>query len=538
MSVVEYLNAVSDGRSLQAALGPSAPSFALLQRASVDPIFAVKSDLSSFLRLSIPVSVLVANPFQVCKEGPHEVVRPLGLAFIALFSLGFPTLGLWSLWAVGRLKGLRRRLKRRFFARSSTTDEDVAVVKRPVPRAAAIVSAIVDPTLRKRRAWTIFFDYYTLTVISGCLSVQGGTPTPFFLAMQAIVVLTSLVLMVVLAFGWSLYIPEHAWKLPAKLALCFIVILAAVFNCILAAFRNTLHDSEKVFLSILPPALAIAINGLIIYFWWRSTLISLKPEEAREVDVIEPRTVFENPLFSLMVVEESPSTLWKRHTDEEDEVVFWFNPALNASEWELPEGSSTECGWTWVSEGEGVEGGGWLHTSGVFTSQSPPANLEEAETLISSKLRELEEPPPSKENPTPTPTPPSTPLPLNPNPIPPPQISTPPQAIPTSPPSQSLSLLKEFNNERLQHQQNLRFLFSMKDSRESKRRRREHSNENTGPDPFSASTYSYNAFAPKLSREQAAVTLQSWWKTVSAANAVKFSIRLRALLQKQQKAHK
>jgi len=380
MSVSEYLNAISDGQSLLTALGSSnAPPLALLKRASLDPLFAASSGLSGLLRTSIPVSVLVSNPFQVCREGPHRIVRYLGLTFIALFSLGFPTLGLWALWAVGRLKGLRRRV----FKRVLTGGGGSAQQHSPTLRASALVTAFVDPILLKHRAWTSFFDYYTLTAISGCLSVQGGVPTPFFLAMQMTVIVTSLILIAVLAHGWQLYITEHAWKLPAKLALCSIVILAATFNCILAFYRKTLSDSERLTLSLTPPILALVINVLVIYFWWCSCFLLefLKQGLGEKKDPSFTDCV--NPLFTLTKVAEPPqedaqAVPWRRHKDEDGD-EFWFNPGTHACEWVLPRGSSTECGWVWMEKKEGGGEGGMHPLTGAFTPHPPSASTSELE---------------------------------------------------------------------------------------------------------------------------------------------------------------
>ena len=193
---------------------------------------------------------------------------------------------------------------------------------------------------------------------------------------------------------------NHAWKLPARLALCFIVILSAIFNAILAtasARGGGLPLAVKYTLGLAPPVFAILLIVLIVVFWWRSTLEALKISPvfaaAKEAGGFVgegggggatplhtlPQLVVVNPLLG------TQQQLWSRFKDE-DGVEYWRydNPSCAPCLcWELPKGASTLCGWVWVAEEEG-----WVHaSSGAFTLQPPPLCCREARALIEAAHR-------------------------------------------------------------------------------------------------------------------------------------------------------
>jgi hypothetical protein len=116
MSVTDYLQTSNDGSALLARFPQlSSADISNLLAASTNPLLAAKSELTPILQATIPASVLANDPFKVCGEASHKIVRPLAIFMCFMFTLAFPLLHLVTLWKTGSFKGLRR-MKGRFFA--------------------------------------------------------------------------------------------------------------------------------------------------------------------------------------------------------------------------------------------------------------------------------------------------------------------------------------------------------------------------------------------------------------------------------------
>ena len=395
MAVADYLAAASDGSALRAA-NPEAPPPEALRSAALTPL-AAPPRYTALLQSSIPVSVLASDPYTVCSEGAHKLVRPLAIALTLLYTLGLPAAGVWLLWATGRLKCLRRcwaaagrwRLgsgKLTSWDRGAPSAPAPGALQQsraPGPLATAALAALIDPNLHPAKAWTVFYEMGALAVITGCQTIvqaSGSARLPvglFFLA-QGTMAAVCLASAAVLGAGRLYAGQAHAWKQPVKVALNGVAGAAALVNALLVARVG----SE--FLRLALAATLLALLGLLVLTlllsWGFSVRQTLQLQGLRQgEEAEEERVEVLSPLqaaaaaAALAVPADPQQLLWRRYTDEDGD-VFWLQPATGRSQWELQEweqGAGTLCGWRHCADLQL-----WRHeATGVVRGAPPPLHV-------------------------------------------------------------------------------------------------------------------------------------------------------------------
>jgi hypothetical protein len=404
MAVADYLAAVSDGSSLRAQF-PSAPPLEVLKSTALAPLAALP-EYNALLHTTIPVSVLASDPYQVCGEGPHRVVRPIAIIFSLLYTLGLPAAGFCLLWANGRLKCLTRCWKRALLGSmvlgirhkelttssscSSTTTASPTPLytqgeqKQPEQHTsigllkATALAALLDPNLLPSRAWTVFYEMSALAVITGCQTIvqangSARLPSSLFYLAQSVMAAVCFASAAILGAGWGgLYAGRaHAWKQSAKVGLNVVAAAAALVNALLFG-RVGSEFSRLALAATLLVLLAVLVLNLLIS-WGFSVHQTLPlqhltdPEsrgEKQQQEVVKPRAVV-NPLAALNQRGVRCRPLYEL-CDTGDGEVFWWCEATGDSAWSLPVGGDSVCGWAYV----GPLRGGWRHEKMGMVSDS------------------------------------------------------------------------------------------------------------------------------------------------------------------------
>ena len=414
MTLFDYALAVSDGRAMREALGQGAPPLADLRAAAANPRAPALVRLVSLMRsTSIPVSTQASNAFQVCREGPHLAAWWAALAMTALFTLGFPSLGLAALWRVGKLKGARRawarlRAKLRGGAGGGLLLTGAAL-QSTHPAAATSTSAASTPLgrihgaldvtiLREKFAWVSFLDMYVLSFYTGMVGLSArASRAPEFMLVQACIAAVALGYIAFLCQAQP-FLPAHAWKRSVTAGLHGLTALTAALNAIV--FAQGSEAQEAIVLGYIPLCYAtVLFLTLLVSFWFNGVKFGLgaapSPSE-------KPRTL-PNPHQAAAAAGESAEIfatscplaavagegrrgrqkkrqLWSRFTRPEDGDVFWHCPATSQSEYVLPTSATTSCGWSFNASLQR-----WEHAaSGAASASPPPLDEAEAGALIAS----------------------------------------------------------------------------------------------------------------------------------------------------------
>ena len=329
MSVADYVNAVSDGRSLSALKDQGAPTLSDLLTALKDPEYASASGLSIVLKSTIPVSVLASDPFQVCGEGPHATARPAAIFMTVFFTLGFPLLGLFFLWFLGEFNppclskkasgkpssptvfplwcfgGKKTPASSNAPTTASLNAPATASLNASTPvtsnastpassNASTPTSSLrrfftlaltprLDPSLAPQHSWVLFFEMFILAVITGCMAVADGVGlslTGLWLA-QAGVILARSTSILCHTVGGRHYLPEFHWKQSSKCSLHFVTAVTALLNGVLVTLGDRVTPGVSLGLSSLVIFLGFFVIGALLVAWWRSLFRDAKPLASR-----------------------------------------------------------------------------------------------------------------------------------------------------------------------------------------------------------------------------------------------------------------
>ena len=394
MSVVDYLQTSNDGSALLARFPHfSSADISNLVVASTNPLLAAKSGLAPILQAVIPVSVLANDPYKVCGEASHKIVRPLAIFMCAVFTLAFPLLHLWTLWKTGSFKGLRRmKVVQRFI---SGQDDGVSPSNPPSrPICTAINETLKDSSLLSRGAWFSSFQKLQLAIITGLIAVSNARLTLFqYIFSQAVILVVCLLACVIVSRARFLK-PMESWKRPVILLLNAVTGTTAVLNTLLQVLsENNLGPRNRTAISSIPIFLAAVISITLLCSWWLNLRLYTilppgpPPELSREDTHLKPKNASEIPPG----VVSSRSPLWDSFTDDDGD-SFWYSSELGISAWNLPPGAITSCGWRY-------EGGVWKNTLSGAISDTPPPPYRESDFF--STLQDsppIIEPPPQSEN--------------------------------------------------------------------------------------------------------------------------------------------
>ena len=288
MTVADYLQTSNDGSTLLAQRPSLSPaSLPALFAASRNPLLAASNGLSATLSSTLKVSVLASDPFSVCSEGMHRVVRPLAMLCVAFVTLALPLGQIWTLLRVGRLKCLQRHAPTGLKRLLAVSHPSVAsgggvptsvLIERPPPAFLfALSSALTDPTLLRRSTWYSAAAQLQLALLTGLMAAsQARLPLPLFLACQGAVAAVSAVACVLVA-RLQLYMPTHAWKWPVVALLNAVTGITAVLNAVLvakvggaASGAGAAPGSFTSAVVALPLACAALTLTTLLVSWWRS----------------------------------------------------------------------------------------------------------------------------------------------------------------------------------------------------------------------------------------------------------------------------
>jgi len=339
MSVTDYLQTSNDGSALLARFPQlSSADISNLLAASTNPLLAAKSELTPILQATIPASVLANDPFKVCGEASHKIVRPLAIFMCFMFTLAFPLLHLVTLWKTGSFKGLRR-MKGRFFAGKTSPQPPPP----PCPISVAINEALKDPTLLSRGAWFSSFQKLQLAIITGLIAVSNARLSPTQYIFSQAVILTVCILACVIVTRAKFLRPTESWKKPVIFLLNAVTGTTAVLNTLLLVLsESSLGLKYRTAISCIPIALAAIIFLTLVCSWWlnlrKHSFLSARPTVDTEP---EKRNFDEAPTPGVV---SSKPPLWSYYTDEDGD-SFWVCPDLGLSSWDLPPGAVTSQEW-------------------------------------------------------------------------------------------------------------------------------------------------------------------------------------------------
>jgi len=393
MLLYNYVLLVSDGSSMRAALGDSAPSMEALRSAVSNPLLDSNVQLNNLLKSkTIDVSTLASNPFQVCAEGPHLPVFYTAIAFTVVFTVGFPALGMASLWRVGKLKGLRRlpsrllsccccRSRSSSSSRSRSTGPPLSSSERggPPPPTRGdggsflhhIHTALKDDSLRREMAWYTYWEMLLLAVITGLVGASRRTRTGFGFALtQGGIIGTALCAVLVLCAGPQPFENSNAWTRFPRAALHGLTALTALMSTLLVLRVGESDGKVQITLGLLPLVYALFLAIVIFAAWWLKTFstglpsVSQRPygsPDGRTVRVkswAEPPGREHRPPHPRVKV--APQ-LWMEKVEEEEQedvvgdkkLMFWFLVKAEGQEGEEP--NEDEDYWHCPATGESLK---------------------------------------------------------------------------------------------------------------------------------------------------------------------------------------
>ena len=361
LAVADYVRAASDGRALGEALGASAPPLALLRAAADDPFLAQRESLTALLRAAIPVSTLASDPFVVCREGTHTAAWYAGAVFLAVLVTSVPGLGLCALWRAGRLKGLRRLLRR---------GQPPPLTAPTPPPPSPLIEAFVDPSLRAPAAWFTFFQLALTALCSGvvALSLRAASVAQFA-GLQALLILSTLG---AAGLVWRVrpHLPRERWRTPVLIALYVLSAMSAAVNLAVrfagtAAARGLLGWGFAVALLVA----AGAAFSLLFWGWWWALVARARAFTTETAAVGQPEKavhgeqgdgdgngdgpagdpvefVVENPLRSVGRLPPAPRR-WHRVLQADGAVAFFHAGSGESCEWDVPPGDEEDDAGVW-----------------------------------------------------------------------------------------------------------------------------------------------------------------------------------------------
>lgn len=396
LSLLDYVTMKSDGKSLGAVLGPSAPSIGALRAAVGNPLLPSNLPLNQLLRsVYLPVSTLASDPFQVCAEGDHGTVWYVALACTIVFTLGLPLLGVASLWSAGKLKGLRKILNRVPFLRrggvllaGKASDNPPSNAPSSTSTSSSILvhfhTALKNETLKTNVAWFSYWEMVILAIYTGLVGMSKRTRTREGYSVTQGGIIAAATVSILLLWRVQPFVTAHAWKRFPSGALHGLTALTALINALIANDSKGGDSQAQFSLGIVPLIYAIFLCCAIVISWWINTFYYGGGDE--DASNLEPQTpghslgsTTANPLNGGKC--KPPKTIhslpppWSRACDGED--VWWVQEGTAASAWELPSGASTTCGWV-HRESEGF----WIHLPSGAVSQTPPPLDEDAANAI------------------------------------------------------------------------------------------------------------------------------------------------------------
>ena len=376
ISVADYARAISNGKALSRAYSGSGsviPSIETLRQAADDPFFAAQRGLTSFLRNTIPVSLLASDSYIVCGEGVQAVAQSAAITLLIFLIIGLPSLAFTSLWCTGRLKGLRRMwvkiLNRK---RLTNVDKKTAVAgefevmgETPTPlitphvistTSTRLAAVFEDSSLHSRAAWLPMHGWLLTAACTGAtaLSTSATTLVQFYVLQTSIIIITlaSSILIVWL----KPFKNGHHWKAPALSSLYFISMIAALFNIIFRVYsgRGTVLSWGLCLTLFL---LAGATFILSLAGWFHALVISGDVVRSVQLEAPIANETIVNPLLIPAVDEKAitkTTNFWQRVASENGE-YHWFCAetgltAVNDSE--LPIGALTVDGYELCGEDE------------------------------------------------------------------------------------------------------------------------------------------------------------------------------------------
>ena len=349
ISVNDYLQMANDGSALLAHFSIPPAKLPALLAASRNPLLAAASGSIALLQAAFPVSVVASNTYQVCGEASHRTVRPLAYAMCALVTLGLPLLQLAALWATGHLKCLRRAMAAHCQRPSASLAPTTPALPQQ-PLLIALCASLTDGTLLPNSAWFSALQQLQLALITGFIALsRARLSLPLYLACQAGIFMASLGLCTLVA-RLRLFKATEAWKWPVVCLLAIVTGTSAVMNALLLWLKGS---AGAVAFSSIPLALAVITLICLLATWWQNLWKNTFGVATASSGVEECVPVGEG------VRPRPAEALWIAVTDSDGD-CFWYNAALQASEWVLPNGAKSTCGWQqdkagrWVNEATGA----------------------------------------------------------------------------------------------------------------------------------------------------------------------------------------
>jgi sugar lactone lactonase YvrE len=375
LTVADYVLMDNDGAALLAHFPTLTRSnLQSIRAASTNPFAAAALGLVTTLQATFPVSVLASDPYKVCNEAAHRVVRPLAGLMCAAFTLGLPFLQLAGLWAVGRLKGLRRRTNLEKWCFSGGGTAAVAATSQSLIE--AFNAALGDAALQRHSAWFSAFQKLQLALITGLIaSSRARLPSALYIASQSAIICVCALSSCIVA-RVRLFTPADAWKWPVVFLLGAVTATTALMNAVLLVLdERALGPADRTALAGVPLAFAALTTATLFVSWLRSlrqyTLAAVLTPPPVPLPPPVP-AVCANPLVSAsegVVV----STRIKRRRRKKtrlpnpvytlmqaaDGDTYWLDKSANEASWVLPRGADTSDGWLYV-RAPGVRGF-WQH---------------------------------------------------------------------------------------------------------------------------------------------------------------------------------
>ena len=383
MSVSSYLTCQSDGTALAASGVTDIPYNDLLS-ALQSPLAASKNGGSAVLQATLHVSVLASDAFQVCGERNHKPARWAAMCMLVVFSAGVPCACLLALWLQGSQRHAAAKLGAGPDKEKAGTESDPPTLPPPASFSAVLLSALLDSTFRAPYEWLTCFQLGVLGCITGFLSaVRANLPLTSFIAWQA-----SLGGLCVLSACLFFLLPQafakqHAWKRPGIIMLYLVTAATAGLNALLRGGMGV-SSAQKLVAAYSIVGLSLLLVVVLLGSWLQSlcpTVCAGSCGRKRKplCDIVEPIPAaltatsalpangpagsdpsafsIENPVL----VEEAT---WCAIVDENGD-QYWYCAATQASEWALPPGAITQCGWR-------LSAGQWVNAATGLTQSTAP----------------------------------------------------------------------------------------------------------------------------------------------------------------------
>jgi hypothetical protein len=334
---------------------------------------------SAVLKATLQVSVLASDAFQVCGERSHKPARWAAMCMLVVFSAGVPCTCLLALWVQKRQKPRVEIVDKGIFKKKEEKEEAEAdsssTQPPPATFTAILLSALLDPTFSAPFEWLTCFQLAVLGCITGFLSaVRANLPQSSFLAWQA-----SLGVLCLLAASLFFLLPQafaksHAWKRPVIVMLYLVTSFTAGLNALLRGGVGA-SSAQKLVAAYSIVSLSLLLVMVLMGSWLQSLCpmfcasfcgrkrssmpLLLTSELPSSGSACKDASVFsiENPALA-------EGAVWCAIVDENGD-QYWYCAATQASEWALPPGATTQCGWR-------LNGGQWVNAATGLTQSTAP----------------------------------------------------------------------------------------------------------------------------------------------------------------------